>query len=195
MGIREELAERSGNDEMLFADGYDDALIGYTDGGVAVYSIESIIRIMITQEEMTEEDALDHFYYNVSGAYVGEYTPIFVHDVEWGVWLIKRCSKCKKYKFKWKYNKNRRKKDGLQHQCRPCQHEYHNKKWYPKNKDKRVKAVKDYKWRKREENYRRVVKEYFVKGCVDCGENNVRVLEFDHVRGRKRKKLNDKKMQ
>jgi len=101
--------------------------------------------------------------------------------------LIKRCSKCKKYKFKWKYNKNRRKKDGLQHQCRPCQHEYHNKKWYPKNKDKRVKAVKDYKWRKREENYRRVVKEYFVKGCVDCGENNVRVLEFDHVRGRKRK--------
>ena len=85
MGIREELAERSGIDEMLFADGYDDALIGYTDGGVAVYSIESIIRIMITQEEMTEEDALDHFYYNVSGAYVGEYTPIFVHDVEWGV--------------------------------------------------------------------------------------------------------------
>ena len=28
---------------------------------------------------------LDHFYYNVSGAYVGEYTPIFVHDLEWGV--------------------------------------------------------------------------------------------------------------
>ena len=83
--------------------------------------------------------------------------------------MIKRCSKCKKYKFKWKYNKNRRKKDGLQHQCRPCQHEYHNNKWYPKNKDKRVKSVKDYKWRKREENYRRVVKEYFVNGCVDCG--------------------------
>jgi len=101
--------------------------------------------------------------------------------------LVKRCSRCKKYKFKWKYNKNRRKKDGLQHQCRPCQHEYHNNKWYPKNKDKRVKSVKDYKWRKREENYRRVVKEYFINGCVDCGEKNVRVLEFDHVRGKKRK--------
>ena len=47
MGIREELAERSGNDEMLFADGYDDALIGYTDGGVAVYSIESIINFRV----------------------------------------------------------------------------------------------------------------------------------------------------
>ena len=85
MGIREELVDKSGNEEMLFADGYDDAIIGYTDGGVAVYSIESIIMIMVTKEEMTHEDALDHFYYNVSGAYVGEYTPIFVHDLEWGV--------------------------------------------------------------------------------------------------------------
>ena len=41
--------------------------------------------ILVTKEDMTHEDALDHFYYNVSGAYVGEYTPIFVHDLEWGV--------------------------------------------------------------------------------------------------------------
>ena len=80
MGIREELAERSGNDEMLFADGYDNALIGYTDAGVAVYSIEDIIMIMVNEEEMTEEDALDHFYYNVAGSYVGEYTPIYIHE-------------------------------------------------------------------------------------------------------------------
>ena len=83
--IREELSAISDNPEMLFADGYDDALIGYTDGGVAVYSIEDIIMIMINEEEMIEEDAWDHFYYNVSGAYVGEYTPIYVHDIEWGV--------------------------------------------------------------------------------------------------------------
>ena len=36
--------------------------------------------IMINEEEMIEEDAWDHFYYNVSGAYVGEYTPIFIHE-------------------------------------------------------------------------------------------------------------------
>ena len=97
----------------------------------------------------------------------------------------KKCSSCKKYKFKWKYNKNRTKRDGLQHQCRPCQHEYHNKQWYPKNKKDRLKSVKKYKWERRQDNYRRVIKEYFVKGCVDCGESNVRVLEFDHVRGEK----------
>jgi len=78
--IREELADISGNPEMLFADGYDNALIGYTDGGVAVYSIEDIIMIMVNEEEMTEEDALDHFYYNVAGSYVGEYTPIYIHE-------------------------------------------------------------------------------------------------------------------
>jgi hypothetical protein len=85
VNIRDELSSLSDNPEMLFADGYDDALIGYTDSGVAVYSIEDIIMIMINEEEMTHEDALDHFYYNVAGSYVGEYTPIYVHDLEWGV--------------------------------------------------------------------------------------------------------------
>tara|TARA_R100001129_G_scaffold84094_2_gene57168 strand:+ start:525 stop:800 length:276 start_codon:yes stop_codon:yes gene_type:complete len=82
--IREELADISGNPEMLFADGYDDALIGYTDNGVAVYCIEDIIMIMVNEEEMTEEDALDHFYYNVAGSYVGEYTPIYIHELRLG---------------------------------------------------------------------------------------------------------------
>ena len=36
------------------------------------------------KEEMTEEDALDHFYYNVAGSYVGEYTPIYIHELRLG---------------------------------------------------------------------------------------------------------------
>ena len=80
--IREEMSYMVDNPEMMFADGYDDALIGYTDSGVAVYSIEKVLTIMMVHEEMTEEDALDHFYYNVAGAYVGEYNPIFIHELE-----------------------------------------------------------------------------------------------------------------
>ena len=93
--------------------------------------------------------------------------------------MIKKCSSCKKYKFKWKYNKNRTKRDGLQHQCRPCQHEYHNKQWYPKNKKDRLKSVKKYKWERRQDNYRRVIKEYFVKvievqkGKVEFQSNSI----------------------
>ena len=54
IGIREELAGISGNPEMLFADGYDNALIGYTDAGVAVYSIDDILMIMVNEEQKKE---------------------------------------------------------------------------------------------------------------------------------------------
>jgi hypothetical protein len=32
-------------------------------------------------EGMSEEDAMEHFSYNVSGAYVGEKTPIWCYDL------------------------------------------------------------------------------------------------------------------
>jgi hypothetical protein len=42
-----------------------------------VYDIHIIIKIL-TDQEMTTEEALEHFYYNIAGAYVGDYTPIFI---------------------------------------------------------------------------------------------------------------------
>ena len=29
---------------------------------------------------MTEEDAMEHFYFNMMGAYVGEHTPVFLFE-------------------------------------------------------------------------------------------------------------------
>jgi hypothetical protein len=34
----------------------------------------------ILKQDMTEEDALEHFYYNVHGSYVGDQTPIWCFD-------------------------------------------------------------------------------------------------------------------
>lgn len=101
--------------------------------------------------------------------------------------LVKKCSRCKKYKFKWKYNKNKVKKDGLQYQCRACQHDYHNKEWYPSMRNHQIKMVKRNKFKRRHNNYKRVVEEYFINGCIDCGEKDIQVLEFDHVRGVKKR--------
>lgn len=68
--------------ECLLSDGFDGALIGITDGlnSVAVYDSNMCIEILI-KEGMTEIDAIEHFYYNVAGSYVGDKTPVFIKQL------------------------------------------------------------------------------------------------------------------
>lgn len=66
--------------EFLKADGFDAAVIGLEEkSGRLIYSARKIIQILI-EEGLSEEDALDHYYYNVEGAYVGDLTPIYCFD-------------------------------------------------------------------------------------------------------------------
>lgn len=78
--IQEELVEMTCNAEMLFADGLDDAIIGYTTKGCTVYSTDAIIDILVL-DGMTEEDAFDYFYYNIDGSHMGEFTPIYINTI------------------------------------------------------------------------------------------------------------------
>ncbi|WP_273854045.1 hypothetical protein [Guptibacillus spartinae] len=67
-------------DDALFADGFDDAIIGYVQRCgmmVVLYDARKCIEILVIDEGMTEEEALDYFSYNVLGAWVGENTPAF----------------------------------------------------------------------------------------------------------------------
>jgi hypothetical protein len=66
----------------LHADGYDAALIGHTDQGVAVYSKSAMVAVLLQEDDMTTEDALEWLEFNVWCAYVGEFTPIYVNDLE-----------------------------------------------------------------------------------------------------------------
>jgi hypothetical protein len=45
-----------------------------------VYSVSKCIEILC--RDMNEEDAIEYFEYNVSGAYVGEKTPIWCDDIK-----------------------------------------------------------------------------------------------------------------
>ena len=66
---------------VLKADGFDGAILGYEEGSMRlVYSVNACIEIL-EAEGMTTEDALEHFYYNVQGSYVGELTPIWCNDL------------------------------------------------------------------------------------------------------------------
>ena len=66
------------DEECLIADGFNEAVIGIVYGvqPKAVYSVKKIVDILM--EDMSYEDAVEYFEYNVLGAYMGPGTPIFV---------------------------------------------------------------------------------------------------------------------
>jgi hypothetical protein len=76
----EEILEMYPEEEFLKADGFDDAIIGVEPSSMRlVYNMDAMLNILVKDEEMTEEDALEHLDYNVYGAYVGEKTPIYIN--------------------------------------------------------------------------------------------------------------------
>jgi len=65
--------------EYLTADGFDKAIIGiemYSQR--VIYDKYLMCKVLMEEDEMSEEDAIDFLSYNVWGAYVGEHTPIYV---------------------------------------------------------------------------------------------------------------------
>ena len=75
------------NPKAKFADGFDEAIIGYDAVKFrAVYDynkcLEILTRPSLTKEKMTKEEAHEHMEFNVVGAYVGEFTPIFIHRLD-----------------------------------------------------------------------------------------------------------------
>ena len=69
------------DETFLKADGFDDAILGVDESSMRlIYSISKCIAIVM--EDMSDEDALEHFYYNVSGSYMGEQTPIWCDDLD-----------------------------------------------------------------------------------------------------------------
>lgn len=79
----DDIVEMFPDEEILKADGYDDCVIGY-DFGIGdirlIYSVKAILDKLVTEEGLTELDAVEHFEYNMRGGYVGEKTPIWCQD-------------------------------------------------------------------------------------------------------------------
>lgn len=71
---------RKHNPDALSADGLNYAIIGSTlTPPVLVYSMAQIIAGLI-REGLNRDEALDHYYFNIAGAFVGRETPIFLSD-------------------------------------------------------------------------------------------------------------------
>lgn len=71
------------DDDVLYAVGFEAALIGVGTQHtrpLAVYDWDTCVEILMTRDGMTEDEAIDFMEFNVTGAYVGEGTPIFVQQ-------------------------------------------------------------------------------------------------------------------
>jgi len=67
--------------DVLIADGFDDAIMGiverYGMNPVVLYNKNKCLKILQKRDGMTESEAIDFYYYNIVGAYMGEHTPCF----------------------------------------------------------------------------------------------------------------------
>jgi hypothetical protein len=67
----EEFAQEMGIEGLITADGYDEAFVGVADRfgkePVAVYSYEMCIQILVRDNDMSHEEALEYFEYNTIG--------------------------------------------------------------------------------------------------------------------------------
>ena len=66
---------------LLFADGYDDCIIGMTfrmDVPVVIYSADKMIDKLCNN--MSYEEAKEFFEFNIEAAYMGEQTPVYWFD-------------------------------------------------------------------------------------------------------------------
>jgi hypothetical protein len=75
------------DDSILVADGFDDAVIGVATDFTKprlIYSVTLCIDILMDVSgawEMNHDEAMEYFTFNVSGAWVGEQTPIWCWDL------------------------------------------------------------------------------------------------------------------
>lgn len=75
--------ENLNKDQTMFADGFEDAIIGLDMSNEVfrvIYDRQKMATILQERDEMTEEDAWEYLEYNVFSAYVGEGTPIYGYE-------------------------------------------------------------------------------------------------------------------
>jgi hypothetical protein len=75
----DEIIERYEEETFLKADGFDEAIIGVNEADMRlIYSVKKCIEILC--RDMSEEEAIEHFDFNVRGGCVGDKTPIWCSD-------------------------------------------------------------------------------------------------------------------
>ena len=81
MSIRERLTKQYNDDELLFADGFDEAIIGITLGTLnrVVYDARMMATKLVMDHKMDYPEAWEYLDFNTFQAHIGERTPVYVN--------------------------------------------------------------------------------------------------------------------
>jgi hypothetical protein len=95
--------------------------------------------------------------------------------------VTKTCGECREIKSVEDFAVNRSKPDGRHNQCRACKKAY-NATYYVRTKDRHNPSRAERRRLHIEEMTRRIIQYLRCHPCVDCGETDIVVLDFDHQR-------------
>jgi len=69
-------------DEVLLADGFEVAFLGICEifgrPPVAAYDRDKCMEVLVERDGMEYDEAVEYFDFNVSGAWVGDLTPVYL---------------------------------------------------------------------------------------------------------------------
>jgi len=95
--------------------------------------------------------------------------------------LVKKCARCKQSKLLREFPLRRRNGYSRNAYCFPCKLAYQREN-YHKYSENHQRLVHRNSKRYRSRNRELITAYLLAHPCVDCGESDLRVLEFDHVR-------------
>ena len=74
------------DEEIMLMDGFEEAFIGLSkrcgQPTLATYSFIKMMEILVERDDMTWEEADEYIMYNCEGAWMGDLTPIILHEYE-----------------------------------------------------------------------------------------------------------------
>ncbi len=93
--------------------------------------------------------------------------------------MEKVCTTCKQSRTLTEFNRRRRSNDGLQSICRSCDN-VRAREYYANNRAAHVRVIMARKAAQRIAALDALGTYLLAHPCVDCGESDIRVLDFDH---------------
>lgn len=94
----------------------------------------------------------------------------------------KRCGRCKQSRPLTEFNRRRASRDGLHSICRDC-NRAKARAYYSLNREAHIRRIVAAKGERRGRALELVARYLLAHPCLDCGEADIRVLDFDHRDG------------